>query len=73
MAQSRLRQTGYNIEDRILRIVAQAENAYWDNATILKQAGLIPDPKLPILGAESAQNLLSPTEPLNELIRRSQR
>ena len=30
VAQSRLRQTGYNIEDRILRIVAQAENAYWD-------------------------------------------
>jgi outer membrane protein TolC len=30
VAQSRLRQTGYSIEDRILRIVAQAENAYWD-------------------------------------------
>jgi outer membrane protein TolC len=30
IAQSRLRQTGYNIEDRVLRLVAQAENAYWD-------------------------------------------
>lgn len=30
IAQSRLRQTGYSIEDRILRIVAAAENAYWD-------------------------------------------
>ena len=30
IAQSRLRQTGYNIEDRVLRIVERAENAYWD-------------------------------------------
>jgi outer membrane protein len=30
VAQSRLRQTGYSIEDRILRVVATAENAYWD-------------------------------------------
>ncbi len=51
----------------------QSENLYWDNATILKQAGLISDPKLPILGAESARNQLNPTEPLNELIRRTQR
>jgi carboxymethylenebutenolidase len=50
-----------------------AENAYWDNATILLQAGLIADPKLPILGAESAQNLLSHTAPLNELLRRTRR
>ena len=30
IAQSRLRQTGYNTEDRIMRIVERAENAYWD-------------------------------------------
>ncbi|HYO83682.1 MAG TPA: TolC family protein [Bryobacteraceae bacterium] len=30
VAQSRLRQSGYNIEDRVLRIVERAENAYWD-------------------------------------------
>jgi carboxymethylenebutenolidase len=56
----------YTEGDRI-----SAENLYWDNATILKQAGLITDPKLPILGAEHAQNMLSHTAPLNELIRRS--
>lgn len=30
IAQSRLRQTGYNIEDSVMRIVERAENAYWD-------------------------------------------
>jgi outer membrane protein len=30
IATSRLRQTGYNIEDRIMRIVERAENSYWD-------------------------------------------
>jgi carboxymethylenebutenolidase len=50
-----------------------AENLYWDNASILRQAGLLIDPKLPILGAESARNMLSHTAPLNELIRRTQR
>lgn len=47
-----------------------SENIYWDNATILRQAGLITDPKLPVLGAESARNMLEPA-PLNQLIRRS--
>ena len=48
------------------------ETVYFDNATILRQAGLLPDPKLPVLGAESAQGVLEPT-PLNQLIRRTQR
>jgi carboxymethylenebutenolidase len=38
----------------------------------MKQAGLI-DSMLPVLGAEAAQNMLSHTAPLNELIRRTQR
>jgi carboxymethylenebutenolidase len=47
-----------------------AEHLYYDVATVLKQAGLITDPKLPILGAEHAHNMLSHTAPLNELLRR---
>jgi hypothetical protein len=39
----------------------------------MRQAGLITDPKLPILGAEHAQNMLHHTAPLNELILRAQR
>jgi carboxymethylenebutenolidase len=71
--------TGKRIEFAMVVVVSfegdkiLAENAYWDNATILQQAGLITDPKLPILGAESARNLLSHTAPLNELIRRTRR
>jgi carboxymethylenebutenolidase len=47
-----------------------SENVYWDNATILRQAGLLPDPTLPVLGAESARNMLEPA-PLNALIHRA--
>lgn len=71
--------TGKRIEFAMVVIVysegdrISAENLYWDNATILRQAGLLPDPKLPVLGAESARNMLSHTAPLNELIRRTER
>ncbi|WP_224369945.1 ester cyclase [Hyalangium versicolor] len=71
--------TGKRIEFAMVVIVytegdrISAENLYWDSATILRQAGLLPDPKLPVLGAESARNMLSHTAPLNELIRRTQR
>jgi carboxymethylenebutenolidase len=67
--------TGKRIEVAMVVVVTfegnkiKSENLYWDNATILKQAGLIHDPKLPILGAESARNMSSPTEPLNQLIK----
>jgi carboxymethylenebutenolidase len=47
-----------------------AENLYWDSATILRQAGMLPDPKLPVLGAESAREMLERTRPRNELLRR---
>ena len=49
-----------------------SENIYWDNATILRQAGLLPDPTLPVLGAESARNMLEPAA-LNHLIQRTVR
>lgn len=54
-----------NIEDGKI----SSENIYWDNATILRQAGLLADPRLPVLGAESAQNMIEPA-PLNDLLRR---
>lgn len=71
--------TGKRIEFAMVVVVytegdrISAENLYWDNATILRQAGLLPDMKLPVLGAESARNMLSHTAPLNELIKRTQR
>ncbi len=71
--------TGKRIEVAMVVVVymegdrISAEHIYWDNATILHQAGLITDPKLPILGAESARYMLNPTEPLNGLIRRTER
>jgi carboxymethylenebutenolidase len=49
-----------------------SESIYFDNATILRQAGLLPDLGLPVLGAESAQGMLGPT-PLNQLIERTVR
>lgn len=47
-----------------------SENLYWDTATILRQAGLLPDAQLPVLGAESAHNMITP-RPLNHLIQRA--
>jgi len=49
-----------------------SERIYYDNATVLRQIGLLPDPELPVLGAESAQGLLAPT-PLNQLLDRTVR
>ena len=49
------------------------EHLYYDVATVLKQAGLSTDPKLPILGAEHAHNMLGQTAPLNDLLRRTER
>lgn len=49
-----------------------SENIYWDTATILRQVGLLPDAKLPVLGAESARNMVAPA-PLNQLLQRAMR
>lgn len=35
------------------------EHIYWDQASVLKQIGLLTDPALPVFGAETAQKLVS--------------
>ena len=35
------------------------EHIYWDQASVLKQIGLLTDPTLPVFGAESAQKVLA--------------
>ena len=39
------------------------ERIYWDQASVLKQIGLLTDPSLPIFGAETAHKLLHPAMP----------
>jgi len=36
------------------------EHIYWDQASVLKQIGLITDPGLPVFGAETAKKVMSP-------------
>jgi carboxymethylenebutenolidase len=36
------------------------EHIYWDQASVLKQLGLLNDPSLPVAGAESARKVLDP-------------
>jgi carboxymethylenebutenolidase len=45
------------------------EHLYWDQASVLVQVGLL-DRTLPVRGEIAAQ-VLSPTQPMNELIRRA--
>jgi carboxymethylenebutenolidase len=39
------------------------ERIYWDQASVLKQIGLLTDPSLPVYGAETAHKLLNPAIP----------
>ena len=39
------------------------ERIYWDQASVLKQIGLLTDSSFPVFGAETAQKLLDPTMP----------
>jgi carboxymethylenebutenolidase len=39
------------------------EHIYWDQASVLKQIGLLNDPALPVFGAETAQKLLTDSAP----------
>jgi carboxymethylenebutenolidase len=39
------------------------ERIYWDQASVLKQIGLLTDPSLPVFGAETAHKLLDPSMP----------
>jgi carboxymethylenebutenolidase len=36
------------------------EHIYWDQASVLKQIGLLNDSSLPVVGAESARKVLDP-------------
>ena len=46
------------------------EHLYWDQASVLVQVGLL-DHTLSVRGSETAAQLLNPTQPMNELIRRA--
>jgi carboxymethylenebutenolidase len=46
------------------------EHIYWDQASVLVQAGLI-DRTLPVRGGEIAAQVIKPTQPMNEVIRRA--
>src|SRR5947209_11943364 len=49
------------------------EHIYWDQASVLKQIGLLDAERLPVAGAESAKKALDPALPANTLIRRGMR
>ena len=42
------------------------ERIYWDQASVLKQIGLLTDPKLPVFGAETARKVLDSREQHNQ-------
>jgi carboxymethylenebutenolidase len=46
------------------------EHFYWDQASLLLQVGLL-ERTLPVRGGETAAQVLNPTQPMNELIRRA--
>ncbi len=37
------------------------EHIYWDQASVLKQIGLLTDPALPVFGAETARKVIDPS------------
>ena len=46
------------------------EHIYWDQASVLAQLGLIDSKGLPVAGVESAEKVLDPSRPSNELMGR---
>src|SRR5689334_21169476 len=46
------------------------EHIYWDQASVLAQLGLIDVGKLPVAGVETAEKVLNPKLPANELMKR---
>jgi carboxymethylenebutenolidase len=46
------------------------EHIYWDQASVLAQLGLIDDGKLPVANVKSAEKVLNPKLPSNELMHR---
>jgi len=45
------------------------EHIYWDQASVLAQLGLIDATALPVAGVETAEKVLDPTRPSNELMK----
>lgn len=41
------------------------EHIYWDQASVLKQIGLLGDPSLPVFGAETAHKVSNPKAPVS--------
>jgi carboxymethylenebutenolidase len=58
--------TGRHVEVALVAIVQfrdgklAHEHIYWDQASVLKQIGLLTDPALPVFGAESARKVVNP-------------
>ncbi len=46
------------------------EHIYWDQASVLAQLGLIDAKTLPVAGVETAEKVLNPKRPANELMKR---
>jgi len=46
------------------------EHIYWDQASVLAQLGLIDASTLPAVGVESAEKVLDPARPSNDLMKR---
>jgi carboxymethylenebutenolidase len=46
------------------------EHIYWDQASVLAQLGLIETANLPVAGVETAEKVLDPSLPANELMKR---
>jgi carboxymethylenebutenolidase len=46
------------------------EHIYWDQASVLAQLGLIETARLPVAGVETAEKVLDPSLPANELMKR---
>ena len=46
------------------------EHIYWDQASVLAQLGLIDSAKLPVAGVETAEKVLDPSLPSNQLMKR---
>jgi carboxymethylenebutenolidase len=58
--------TGRHVEIALVAIVRfrdgklAHEHIYWDQASVLKQIGLLTDPGLPVFGAETAHKVVNP-------------
>ena len=59
--------TGKRVEMAVAVIVGfrngkiSHEHIYWDQASVLKQIGLLTDETLPVLGVETARKVIDPT------------